>query len=201
MSYTWNWFLNLGNSSVPGSVDREDFCNPTPHDELNSFILCDNESARKAIDSMTEDFDFQFIYFGSVDQTGHNTKFCGPEYIDRISGINENIHSILDAIKNLGIQENTYVILTSDHGARYLQNWHGNQRDDNILIPFYMMGPGIKKNYEIKDYVKNEDVTPTILHMLGYPPNKIWRSRVVGDAFENFVEIKPKRDNFRNSNN
>jgi len=47
-----------------------------------------------------------------------------------------------------------------------------------------MIGPNIKKNYELKYNIHNLDVPPTILKILGLKPNKLWRGRVVREAFK-----------------
>jgi predicted AlkP superfamily pyrophosphatase or phosphodiesterase len=191
VTWAWDWFINLGNISIPGSIDVEDLCDPG--DSMSESILCDLDTVRNGLRHMGEDFDFLFTYFGSVDETGHTYGFCGPEYIERVSGVNKNIEILLEGLKNNGIEENTYVILTTDHGAAFGTKKHGFQTDENMYIPFYIRGPGIKKGYELQDLVKNADVTPTVLHMLGFGSDKLWRSRVVSEAWEHFVEI-PKVD-------
>ena len=113
--YSWEWFVNLGNVSIPGSIDREIFC---MMDGMDSSIKCDKEAIEagvKIIDSL--DFDFFFLYFGSLDETGHATQFCSKTYIDRISALNSYVNSVIEAVQKAGIIDSTYIILTSDHGA------------------------------------------------------------------------------------
>jgi predicted AlkP superfamily pyrophosphatase or phosphodiesterase len=184
VTWNWSWLLNLGNVSIPGSIDKEYFCDPYPDRDITKIDECDKQMMENTIESIREDFDFMFLFFGSVDEAGHLFKFCSQEYIDRITNINSHIEKVILELKNSKIYENTYIILTSDHGASFMKNWHGEQDDNNIMIPFYMVGPGIKKNYELKDLVKNQDVAPTVLQLFGYSPNKLWRSRAINEAFE-----------------
>lgn len=193
VTWSWTWFLNMGSIAIPGSIDKEDFCDPYPELELDSWIKCDQEMYLNALKNIDADFDFLFVYFGSVDSAGHLKKFCSDEYVDRISAINNHIEGIFDHMKKAGIYNNTYVILTTDHGGEYMKNWHGMQNDDNLQVPFYIIGPGIKKGYRLTNVVKTEDVTPTILHLFGYSLNRLWRSKVVVEAFiegeEKFLQL------------
>lgn len=185
ITYTWSWFLNLGNISIPGTVDKEDFCDQDIDGTLQTSIHCDEVTVKNGVRDMQEDFDFLFVYFGSLDETGHDSGFCNDNYIDRLSSINKGIETLITELKTLGIYNNTYIITTTDHGATYQKTWHGNQNDSNLIIPYYIVGPNIKKGYELKELVKNDDTSPTILHIFGYQPNEIWRSRVIFEAFIN----------------
>jgi hypothetical protein len=189
VSWAWSWLLNLGNISNPGTIDTEDFCDPA--DTLSDSIRCDNEVLRNGLKYVNDDFDFSFLYFGSLDECGHKTGFCSPEYIQRLSELNEGLEILFSQLQSKGIYESTYIILTTDHGATYGKPWHGEQRNDNMLIPFYIRGPGIRKGYELKDFIKNADVTPSILHIFGFSGNELWRSRPIAEAFESFNEVQP----------
>lgn len=182
-TWDWNWFINIGNISMPGSIDKEYFCNPLPERDITTYDICDKEMVDNAIESIQEDFEFLFVYFISVDYAGHLFNFCSKEYIDRISNINNYIEMIIQSLKNKKMLENTYVILSTDHGASFMKKWHGFQDDDNLITPFYIIGPGIKKNYEIQKYIENKDIAPTILHMFGYKPNILWSGNLIDEIF------------------
>jgi hypothetical protein len=183
--YSWEWFVNLGNVSIPGSLDREMFC---MMDEMNSSIVCDQqaiETGLKVIKSL--DWDFFFLYFGSLDETGHATRFCSKTYTERVSVINDYIKLVIEELHNQGIFNSTYIVMTSDHGAGYMTYQHGEVIDDeNLLVPWIIVGPNIKENYEIEKLVKNADTMPTILHAMGLKQNMLWRSIPIYDAFNNF---------------
>ena len=182
--YSWEWFVNLGNVSIPGSIDREIFC---MMDGMDSSIKCDKEAIEagvKIIDSL--DFDFFFLYFGSLDETGHATQFCSKTYIDRISALNSYINSVIEAVQKAGIIDSTYIILTSDHGAGYKTYDHGfSVNDENLLVPWIIVGPNVKQNHEIQSEVKNADTMPTIFHAMGLKSNALWRSIPILEVFNN----------------
>ena len=78
-------------------------------------------------------------------------------------------------------------MLTTDHGASYMKKWHGFQDDDNLITPFYMMGPGVKRNYELTKYIQTKDVASTIMRLFGYKSNPLWTGKVIEEAFGNSV--------------
>lgn len=179
--FSWDWFENLSNKSIHNSIDMEEICHM---DSMEEAIVCDEKSIDKVKKMITNDFDFLFWYIASLDETGHATKFCSETYIDRLSAINGYIEEIVAHLKEEQIFENTYIIVTTDHGASYMTDGHGDQNNDNVTVPWWIVGPKIKKGYFLKDYFKNYDNSKTILKILNIQPNKLWmRSRVMEDAF------------------
>ncbi len=43
--------------------------------------------------------------------------------------------------------------------------------------PFVVAGPGIKKGYEIQEFMMQYDVAPTLAKVLGIPIPDYWRGR------------------------
>ena len=52
-------------------------------------------------------------------------------------------------------------------------------------IHILILGPGIKQNYEFLYKVRNMDLIPTAVHMLGLEPSLWWEGAVLEEAFEN----------------
>jgi predicted AlkP superfamily pyrophosphatase or phosphodiesterase len=182
ISYDWEFFINFGNLSFPGSLDKEDYCD-TIDGSLHGYDKCDNEILRNTLLNIREDFDFIFTYFGSVDECGHEKGFDNEEYRQYVGKINNFIEIIFDELKYHGIFDSTYIIITADHGVQPQTKWHGEWNDINIHIPWFIKGPNIKKNYQIKSKIKNADTAPTIMHIFGFEPSNIWRSKVVNEIF------------------
>jgi hypothetical protein len=183
-TWAWQWFLNIGNISIPGSIDEDELCIPMPDMNMAASVKCDNLMLQNGLKFIREDFDFIFQYFGSVDESGHIYGFCSQEYIDRISAINKFIEILIDELKANGIYENTYIIIATDHGAEYLKPWHGEWDDDNITIPWYIVGPNVKKKYELKSKFNTIDIPAIIMHLFGYSPNPLWRSKTITEFLE-----------------
>lgn len=175
----WEWFNNLSSITIPGSIDYDYYCNTGGVPE---YIKCDATGLTKVKDIiMNKDFDYLFYYIGQVDEQGHATGFCSDEYIQRLTVANNLIESVISYLKQANKYDDTVLIWTTDHGANF--DNHGYQNDDNLLVPWLILGPGIKKGYEIQMPVKNLDTPATICKILGVTPNSLWKSRVVTDAF------------------
>jgi arylsulfatase A-like enzyme len=80
------------------------------------------------------------------------------------------IGKLLDKLKILGLDKDTLIILTSDHGESigehdyYFQ--HGFLYDQLLKAPLIIKGPGITKGKVINKQVKLIDIMPTILAFL-----------------------------------
>ncbi len=132
--------------------------------------------------------EFNYLMLGALDTIGHYSGWCNEQYIDYIKVIDSYIGQIKKKLEEKNLLSSTYIILTSDHGGRDGQQSHGEQIDSNIFIPFLIVGPDIKKGYNI-DGVHNMDTSPTILKMLGLKQTivqrRIWRGEVIEHAFLN----------------
>ena len=79
------------------------------------------------------------------------------------------IKNLIDELNDLGLLENTYVIITADHGTQFLE--HGRIHNELELyqelvhVPLFIMGPDIPCK-EIERPVSHIDVSPTILDLL-----------------------------------
>jgi arylsulfatase len=91
-------------------------------------------------------------------------------YVDRYVG------QILDALQSLGLEGNTYVLLTSDHGELlfshpkdFLTFDHRSLYDPVLHIPLIVAGPGIPQGKINPALASNIDSAPTILDLAGAP--------------------------------
>ena len=117
-------------------------------------------------------------------------------YATMIQAMDEALGTVLDALEDNGIREETIVIFTSDHGGLTSpsvtsnfpwrggkgQQWEGGHR-----VPFIVSGPGIPEGVTTEFQVISHDIYPTVLEMTG----------VAGDADHNLlVEGKNFADAF-----
>jgi arylsulfatase A-like enzyme len=94
------------------------------------------------------------------------------EYYAIISHADHEIGRILTALEASGKMENTYVILTSDHGLAVGQ--HGlmgkqNQYDHSVRMPLIIMGPGLKAGKKIDAMVYMQSLFATTCDLAGIP--------------------------------
>lgn len=90
------------------------------------------------------------------------------------------VKKILIKLENLGILENSYVIITSDHGEllggklNHYYYTHGvfqSVHDALIKVPLIIYNPNFEKKI-IKDLVELKDLFHTVLHLTGISGNK-----------------------------
>jgi uncharacterized sulfatase len=109
------------------------------------------------------------------------------EYYASVHSIDRNIGRLLDSLASTGLDRNTVVIFTSDHGYNIGQ--HGlhtkgngtwiaggvngptmpNMFDTSLKPPFLVRGPGIAGGRVVDAMVAFEDVYPTLLSLAGVP--------------------------------
>ena len=118
-----------------------------------------------------------------------NASKLTPEEIDYIiavydGGINyvdEQLGKIFDKLNQLDIDDNTIIIVTSDHGEGFKE--HGRLRHgykpyiELVHVPLIIKGPGIPRNRIYDNYVQHIDIVPTILEILNIPQRKEMQGR------------------------
>jgi arylsulfatase A-like enzyme len=95
------------------------------------------------------------------------------------------IGAVLDRIKALGIEGNTYVVIVADNGYRHgelqltpglAQPLHAHKWwlwDGGIRVPMIVRGPGIKPGSQFTGNVVNYDFLPTFMEWAGGEPKAI----------------------------
>lgn len=98
-------------------------------------------------------------------------------YDGKIHFVDRYVGQILNHLQTLGLQDNTLVFLTSDHGELlyshpkdFLTFDHRSLYDTDLHIPFIAAGPGIPEGKAIPGLGSNVDSAPTILSLSELPP-------------------------------
>jgi len=180
--FDWEWLNYLdGTTENQTFVDDEFYCYGS---NLIVTIECDLKEMRRLLNKIeNEDWDFAVIYFLGLDSTGHKYAWCSQDYEDYLGVVDGYLGDLKDALQKKGILDETYILITSDHGGVIGKTWHGMQTDDNILVPWILYGPNVKKNYQLQSNVHNMDSMPTLLTALGLKPHDFWRGFSINEAF------------------
>ena len=91
-------------------------------------------------------------------------------YHGMVSFLDDNIGKVLAALKKTGLDENTVVVYTSDHGDNLgTRTFWGksNMYEELAGVPMLMKGPGIAAGQRIKTPVSLVDGYPTIVEAVG----------------------------------
>jgi arylsulfatase A-like enzyme len=123
-------------------------------------------------------------------------KHDNPGYASMAKDMDTAIGNVLDLVKELGIQDNTYIFIMSDNGGvqhfqqsatltttndivethetsvvwRNLPLKHGKHEyyEGGIRVPFLVLGPGIKPNSVCRVPVTGLDLLPTFAELAGH---------------------------------
>ena len=92
-------------------------------------------------------------------------------YFANITGVDEQFGRILDAIKAAGLDENTIVVFTSDHGN--CLGTHNEKTkicpfEESMRIPFLVRWPGKIKPRRDDLLMSVPDIFPTLLELMGF---------------------------------
>ena len=115
-------------------------------------------------------------------------------YAGEIAWCDEQIGTILDALREAGRLEDTLVVVTADHGEEFFE--HGNRGhrqtlyDEVLRVPLLVVPPHTaddraRRGTRVPDQVSLADVLPTVLDYVGGPPPpRLWgrslRPRIEG---------------------
>jgi len=118
------------------------------------------------------------------------------------------IGALLEKIRELGIEENTYVVLTSDNGYRHheLELTPGLKQplhaakwwawDGGLRVPMIVKGPGIKPGSVFTANVVNYDFLPTFVDLANGDPKKL--QNIDGVSLAPYMKGKKPDDSFLN---
>jgi arylsulfatase A-like enzyme len=104
---------------------------------------------------------------------GMNLRDLTALYYGQITAIDDCVGQVLDAIKQVGIERDTIVLLTSDHGdllgSHQLFN-KGRHYDESTRVPLLVRFPRQLRPQVVKEQIASlVDLMPTVLGLCGLP--------------------------------
>ena len=91
-------------------------------------------------------------------------------YFATNSFVDAQVGRVLDKLKATGLDKNTIIVFTSDHGYHLGEHGHWQKRtlfENATRVPLIIAGPGINKNEKIMDTpVELIDIYPTLMDIL-----------------------------------
>ena len=95
-------------------------------------------------------------------------------YREEIEYTDQYIGKLLAELENMGLKENTLVILTADHGEEFMEHdWIGHTRylyDTLLHVPLVFSLPGKIKPRVVDEPVALTDIMPTLMDLSRNPP-------------------------------
>jgi arylsulfatase A-like enzyme len=99
-------------------------------------------------------------------------------YAGEVTYWDEHFGRLMAWLRQQGLDENTVVVVTSDHGEEFAEHggfWHGNRLyDEAILVPLAIRVPNESPG-RVKDQVRIIDLAPTLADLAGAPHGLGWQ--------------------------
>jgi arylsulfatase A-like enzyme len=91
-------------------------------------------------------------------------------YYTSVAFLDRNVGRVLDALRRLNLEEDTYVVYSADHG--YNLGHHGRFEkhcgyDPALRVPLIMRLPGRIRTGVVRDMTEHVDLTATVVDLLG----------------------------------
>jgi len=104
-------------------------------------------------------------------KTKHRT-----EYDEYILYVDREFGRFYDQLRDNGLMENTWLVLTSDHGEMFERGIEGHRTpvlyEPVIRVPLIIFEPGRESRTDIYENTSAVDILPTLLHVTGQQPAK-----------------------------
>lgn len=130
---------------------------------------------RREFDKFRDDgheFDLKPIHPMANVKNGENLIQERKLYDEYILYVDDEIGRLFTHLENNGVLENTWIILTTDHGESFERGILGHKRDTFhqpiAHIPLIIFGAGQSKRQDIYNYTHTKDILPTLLSITGH---------------------------------
>ncbi len=123
-----------------------------------------------------------FLYSVHTDHAGHKYKWMSPEYIKSIEEADVEIGRFIDKMKQEGLYKDTHFMFLTDHGG--INHGHGGVSTDEMIVPWGITGPGIKKGFKITEANNTVNTAATILHLFKVKQPLSWTGEVIESIFK-----------------
>ena len=164
-------FVNFLEPHMPFFGPRDD------QHSLDQVVLPDNYEALPTADQPLKTRLFQRVYYerghsGLPLQTEAHWRRMIANYWGLCSLVDTHVGTILDTLAECGLDENTIVVYTSDHG-----DMMGSHRllakcvmfEEAVRVPLLVRLPGQTQAQRIPQPVSQVDLVPTLLDWMGQP--------------------------------
>jgi len=122
-----------------------------------------------------------FVHLDHIDHAGHKSGWNSPAYKQAVELGDTLTGELVKAVEDAGVFDRTVFLLTADHGG--VGTRHGGETMEELLIPWIISGPGIRKGFHILRPVNTYDTACTVLSLLGAGRPEYWICRPVREVF------------------
>ena len=101
-------------------------------------------------------------------------RFLNDLYTGGVLSVDARIGEVLDLLEREELDDNTLVIVTSDHGEEFME--HGSivhtktLYDELLRVPLILRGPGVPAGTRVRSIASLTDILPTVLGRIALEP-------------------------------
>lgn len=163
--------------STIGDLIEKGVCN------LSVPAESEDDATRKACDFIVEKKpNLTFVHLDHQDHAGHSTGYQSEVYAQSTVKTDTLIGVFIESLKKAGLFGKTFIFIVADHGG--LNKSHGGPHRDEMTVPIFILGPGVKKGYQIKHPIFNYDIAPTIEWLFDVTSSEWVVGKPLTDVFE-----------------
>lgn len=111
--------------------------------------------------------------FSTLDISYESIQARRTDYDEYVADVDSEIGKLVDGLTAAGAMDNTYFIITSDHGEMFERGEYGHITrflyDAVIHIPLMVLSPGQAARVDVTAPTTSLDLLPTLLHLAGKP--------------------------------
>ena len=104
-------------------------------------------------------------------------------YDEYIANLDFEFGRLLDALESRGILDNTYLVVTSDHGELFERGIEGHITpvlyDPVVRVPLLISAPGQRSRQDVNATTSSVDVLPTLAHLAGGQPHSWYEGQLL----------------------
>lgn len=142
--------------------------------------------------------DLKPLWDGQLVPTEKEQRYLRDQYDGDVAHTDEVIGALLDNLKGEGLLARALVVVVSDHGEDLWDHYpirspgHGHSLYEELIhVPLLVWGPGKVARTRIRTPVSLLDVPPTLLEMVGLPPDPTYRGRSLAASCRTGAEPEP----------
>ncbi len=121
---------------------------------------------------------------------------CAPYYFASVTGVDREFGRILKALKQTGLDKNTIVVFTSDHGetmASHVEDPKNSPYTESMNVPFLIRYPEKLQPHVNNVLLSSPDIMPTLLSLAGLESEI--PAEVQGDDLSYYLKDKNYKEN------
>lgn len=164
-------------------VGKEKLQQLTEPESLDVFEYINDRDvviAARAAELIPEGFGLMFVHFPTPDWMGHEYGWLSPEQYSVLFRSDEALQTILNALEEAGMRDDTLLIISADHGGH--NTTHGTSQLEDMTIPWIVAGPGVH-HAVLSTEINTTDTAATAAWALGLPLQPEWDGLPVLEAF------------------